>query len=296
MIIPQSVISGWMGQYGPGSELEKKYPDIDLGKIIDLMSKDRTIVREICFGESEPGLEPTKNKIYLATAGAPCAGKSTVLEQMIHFDNRYKNLVKVDPDRWAMLFMLHTYANYMMSPRMVANAKSYQEAQVKAYDICRPASNIISLEIMNDAVENGLSVAHGTTLTSPHVAGLLKNLKEKGYQIHLLICMASDETRSSAANHRCTAQGYYQSTPEDVREKGILLPQRMQTYFEYADELAFFWRKGANENAILAAQIKEQKFAIIDQEAYQAIVNHHDVNKTSDIKTFLELLNSRFTQ
>jgi predicted ABC-type ATPase len=292
MVIPQSVISGWMTQYNSGSELEKKYPDIDLGKIIDLMSKDRPIVRQICFEESAPA----KNKIYLATAGAPCAGKSTVLEQMMHFDGRYRKLVKVDPDRWAMLFMLYTYVNYMMSPRMIASAKNYQDAQIKAYDVCRPASNIISLEIMNDAIENGYSVAHGTTLTSPHIAGLLQSLKNQGYEVHLLVCMASDETRASAANHRCTAQGYYQSTPEDVREKGILLPQRMQTYFEYADELGFFWRKGANENATLAAQIKGQKFEIVDHEAYQALVNYHDTSKTSEIKTFSELLDLRFSQ
>ena len=289
MIIPQFVIAGWMEQYDSG-QLAEQYPEVNLTKIVQLMSKDRPIVRDICFD----GTTPTEQKIYLATAGAPCAGKSTILEQVMLSNNRYSNLVKVDPDRWGMLYMLYTYTAYMMGAAMTANAESYKAAQVRAYDVCRPASNILTLEIMNEAVDKGYSLVHGTTMTGAHVGSLMANLSEKGYEIDLIICMASDETRAQAAAHRSNVQGYYQSTPEDVREKGILLPQRMETYFLYADNLSFFWREDSTSNAVLVAKsMKGSNLEIIDEIGWSMLSSKHNADAESqdvEIKSFEELI------
>jgi len=263
MVIPKSVIEGWLKQYAADSTLAAQYPEINLDKIVALMSRDCPIVRDLCFA----GTLPSTRKVYLATAGAPCAGKSTILEQVMLSNNRYGNLVKVDPDRWGMAYMVHSYTAYMMGAAMTANAVDFKAAQVRAYNVCRPASNVISLEIMNEAVE-------------------------KGYAIDLLVCMASDETRAASATHRSTNQGYYQSTPEDVRDKGILLTQRMETLFNHADNLSFFWRDGAISNAVLAGTIKEDSLDIIDEAAWNALSAKHDADAASQagIKTFSELL------
>ena len=47
MIIPDSVIEGWMQHYNADSALAKQYPEIDLGRIVELMHKDRPIVRDL---------------------------------------------------------------------------------------------------------------------------------------------------------------------------------------------------------------------------------------------------------
>ncbi len=288
MIIPKSVIDGWLQQYAADSKLAAQYLEIDFEKIVALMHKDRPIVRDLCFD----GTTPSEQKVYLATAGAPCAGKSTVLEQVMLSNNRYGNVVKVDPDRWGMLFMLYTYIAHMMGAAMTANAVDFKAAQVRAYNVCRPASNILTLEVMNEAVERGFSIAHGTTLTGPHVGSLMANLSQQGYEIDLLVCMASDETRAASAAHRCAAQGYYQSTPDDVLNKGILLTQRMETFFTHADRLSFYWRESATSNAVLAAtSIKGGGLEILAEDALYALAAKHDTDAASQgVKTFSELL------
>ena len=287
MVIPQSVIDGWLKHYSDG-RLAAQYPEIDFGRIVELMHKDRAIVRDLCF----EGTTPSEQKVYLATAGAPCAGKSTVLEQVMLSNSRYSNLVKVDPDRWGMAYMVNMYTAYMMAAGMTANATDFVSAQVRSYNVCRPASNILTLEVMNEAVERGFSIAHGTTLTGPHVGSLMANLSQQGYAIDLLVCMASDETRAASAAHRCAAQGYYQSTPDDVFNKGILLTQRMETFFTHADNLSFFWRESAASNAVLAAtSIKGGGLEILAEDAFYALTEKHNADAASQgVKNFSELL------
>lgn len=46
-----------------------------------------------------------------------------------------------------------------------------------------------------------------------------------------------------------------QTTEQDVKEKGLLVPQRINdTFLKYADEIEFYYRDGVNQDAELAAR------------------------------------------
>ena len=48
---------------------------------------------------------------------------------------------------------------------------------------------------------------------------------------------------------------FVQTTEQDVREKGLLLPQRINdTFLAYADEIEFYYRDGVKQDAQLAAK------------------------------------------
>lgn len=281
-IIPGFVIENWYKQYDADSELWVQYPDVQKGKsglIQTLAERDRGIVKDVCLGSSKP-VTDGKKPVYVATAGAPLAGKSTVLEQEIEANpERYSNLAKVDPDRYGMSFMVHTYHNYLMSAGMIADAESFEAAQQRAYDVARPASNFLTLEIFNVAAQSKCNIAHGTTMTSPHAAGLLQSLRNNGYEIDLLLCNAEDEMRADAQQYRASVQGHYQSTPEDVINKGIEFPKRMEDYFTLADNLSVFWRDGVTEDAVKAAVYSQGRMEVLDQEAYERFVNKYEIDR-----------------
>ncbi len=282
-VIPQPVIDDWYSQYADGSLLWTKYPEMKTeksGLISKLVELDRPIVHQTCFHTAQPVEE--RKPIYVATAGAPLAGKSTVIEQeMADNPARYSNAVKVDPDRWGMLFMVNTYHGHLMAASTLANAPDFQSAQGRAYDIARPASNFLTLEIFNEAVDGSYDIAHGTTLTGPHIRSLLSGLKQQGYEIDLLLCGANDDMRAEAQQYRANVQGYYQSTPEEVISKGIAFPQKMKDYFELGDNMAIFWRKGVTENAVKAAVYTNGQKIILDQDAYDSFVNKYEADRKS---------------
>ena len=85
------------------------------------------------------------------------------------------------------------------------------------------------------------SIAHGSTSTSPHMGSLYQRIKARGYRITLLLCYSNDETRRQCIANREKEQGFVQCDPNDVVEKGKMFPERFDVYFQYADELFFFW-------------------------------------------------------
>ena len=114
-VIPLAVIENWQNQYDDNSELWADYPEFaDKAAYIRALSdRDRPVLRDLCLRDvkAPEGRKP----VYLATAGAPLAGKSTILEQVIA-DNqdRYGHLAKIDPDRWGMSYMVNTYHAFLM--------------------------------------------------------------------------------------------------------------------------------------------------------------------------------------
>lgn len=278
-IIPDFVINGWKDQYNEGSELWTKYPEVDPDKIMELVEADSPIVESICFRDAvkPEGMKP----IYLATAGAPCAGKSTVLDQYIAENpDLHSYAVKVDPDRWAMLFMPNTYHGHLMSAGMVANAPDFAAAQIRAYDVARPASNYLTNEVFNKAVQLGYDVVHGTTMTSPFAGDLLTKMKNAGYNTQLLIVGASDDVRTAAAENRTVNQGFYQATAEDIADKGEAYALRMEDYFTHTDEITLFWRESATGNAVKAATYKHGQLLSVDNaDAFDAFKDHYEQEK-----------------
>ncbi len=281
-VIPKEAIGNVRETYAPESDIWEQYPELEAereGLLHNLIRDDEKTVRDAAIGYG--GTVIGRKPIYMATAGAPLAGKSTILEQELASMPEFRDKAyKVDPDRWVMSYMVRAYHGHMMAAGMVANAPDFQYAQRRAYDILRPASNIIATEILDQGTRCGCDVIHGTTSTGAHVPGMLEKLKEAGYQIDLLLCGAPDKMRGDAAAYRAEEQGYYQSTPEDVVNKGLLFPQRVSDYFKYADNLTIFWRDGVTKDAIRSAEYRNGKLQILDGAAYAAFVNKYEQDRS----------------
>jgi len=269
-IIPNAVMAKLAAEYEPDSPLWREYPEFTAERrasVARLAALDRPIVRDVCFRGAR--LKEGRRRIYLATAGAPAAGKTTVLEQQIAADpETYGDLVRADPDVYSMRSMVHTYHDFLLSPLLVAESPDYRSAQRRAYDIARPWSNIFANEVINEAIGAGFSLAHGTTMTGGSVRELLTSIREAGCEVHLLLCYAPDRVRDDSASYRATVQGNYQATAQDVHAKGRLFPQRFASYFSLADRLTLFWRTGVTDRACEAAVYAQGKACVVDETAF----------------------------
>lgn len=84
-IVPHNlVIMDWERKSEPG--------------LMPSIERDYQRIREELFLGKTPEQD---KKLYVATAGSPCAGKSTVLDQEVGGGNdpRYANAIVIDPDR-----------------------------------------------------------------------------------------------------------------------------------------------------------------------------------------------------
>jgi hypothetical protein len=280
-VIPDVVNEALWDQYRPGSTLRNKYPEItraDWDNITNCIKADWPIVHQICVRGGSPDVD---RPIYLATAGSPGAGKSIILEQVMQAHPAYADMVKTDPDIYAMRFMVNTIQDLLLSPGMVANAyengHDYAYAQRRAYDIARAASNIFANRILNDSITARYNVAHGTTMTGRITP--MPAIKEAGYKIHLLLCYAPDDVRVEAVRLRAEEQANYQVTPEDVRDKGLMFPQRFESYFGTADYLTLFWRDEATGSAVVAARFENGRKTVVNPEAYAAFAQQFEADR-----------------
>jgi hypothetical protein len=186
--------------------------------------------------------------------------------------------------------MVNLYQGYLMSAGMVANVpdgEGFEYAQRRAYDIARPASNYITLELMNEAIEKKCHVVHGTTMTSPHAKSLLSSIRKQGYEIELLLCAAPDSLREKAAEYRSNVQGFYQASPEDVKSKGLDFPKRLKDYFEQADRFQLYWRGalsdksfddgGATEQAVKIAKGHNGVMDVLHKYGMQLFENYYEM-------------------
>lgn len=223
-------------------------------------------------GKDEP-------KLYIATAGSPCSGKSTELDLELESgaDPRYDGVLKVDPDRYTMEYMNHTYR-----PLLSAGEKAKygaEDAARRAYDLARPGSNIISNLLLNEGFQRRLHIAHGTTMTSPFVGGLLEKLGKAGYERRLLLCYGEDDMRVDAGQKRIEKEAHYQVDPSDFVEKGKLFPQRMTDYFVHADHLILMWKGDVEQRATRAAEYRDGQCIVKDQDAFDAFVNRYEAQR-----------------
>lgn len=212
---------------------------------IEEIKRDLTVVMQFSFFRVVPQSTSTP-PLYVATAGGPGSAKSTTLESFLRENNLKRQVVYADPDAVSLKNMIYTYRQ-SLSYADFATAQSNHFALKAAYDKWRGASNYINHEIMQVAFggEHGsdakYSIAHGSTSTSPHMGSLYQKIKARGYQISLLLCYSSDKTKRQAIERREKEQGFVQCDPRDVVEKGKMFPERFDTYFQYADELRFYW-------------------------------------------------------
>jgi hypothetical protein len=227
------------------------------------VEKDLTIVEKIAFDEAEPHTDPRYFPTYLATAGGPGTAKSTTLETFIK-DNHLEHFVYIDPDQVCLKNMNFTYRKSLTNYSF-ALAKSNHEALKNAYEQWRAASNYICHEILQRAFGNidgkgeKYSVAHGTTSTSPHIESLYSKLQAQKYHIKLLLCYSSDTTRKTAIETREKEQAFVQTDPQEIISKGADFAKRFDIYFNYADEIFFYWNNDLTHGRLPSACAKVTK-------------------------------------
>jgi hypothetical protein len=243
---------------------------------ISLLNKDLNVVRSVCF---DGVIHNTSKPFYLATAGGPGSRKTTILEKFLASHPEYQGGVYLDPDPRTLKFMVHTYYARSLTPFVVSTSNSYDQVIQNAYDKWRAGSNFIVLSLLEEAFSAKNSIVYGTTSTGAHVADFFSKLKENDYQIILLLCSCPDDVRYQAIDYRNRVLRFYQSSPEDAVAKGIFFPQRMQTYFTYADQLYFYWSDSLFTPERLAGVWSKGKMEVYDAEAMQRFVDKYQTDR-----------------
>ncbi len=253
--IPNSIVQSNLKGY---SDAEKR-----------LIQEDLKNIRTMSFFD----IKKTKALTYYASAGAPGAAKSTVLENFLEKNNI--KAVYIDPDRVSLRSMINTYVKHLSASNN-SNAISYNALTQEAYLKLRGGSNYITGMILNDATSKKVNIAHGTTSTSGAIKNLYKNLKQKGYKIILLLCGSTDTERMANITHRRQSQGITQVTDEDIFSKGKLFTERFEDYFNHADQIYIYWTESIKEGSILAAIYSPKKgLDVKDQKALERFIQTH---------------------
>lgn len=242
---------------------------------VQLLQKDLNVARSVCLD----GLQNSSNRFYLATAGAPGARKTTILERFVSMHPEYQEAAYLDPDPRGLKFMVHTYYARSLNSLVIAEVGDYDQVIKNAYEKWRGGSNYIALSLLEEAFETGLSIIHGTTSTGGHLPDFFTKLKENNYEIVLLLCSCPDDVRYDAVDYRNRVVRFYQSSAEDAVSKGALFSQRMQSYFTYADKLYFYWSDSHLSQERLAGIWSNGKLEIHDSEAMQCFIDKYEADR-----------------
>lgn len=189
------------------------------------------------------GQSSRRPPVAVMTAGAPGAGKTIKMRQEL---SKNPGFAYIDPDDVCLREMERTYG------RMVAAGDGSPEARLAAYNKWRPGSNAAAHLILANLIREKFAFYFGTTSTGPATWRFFEFLKRQGYEISLIHVTAPDDVRWGSIRER--DKTFVQTTEDDVREKGLLLPQRIRdTYLRFADTIEFFYRGAVHEDARLAA-------------------------------------------
>lgn len=236
----------------------------------DLIFEDSKNIKSLCFRNI---ISAKGQPVYVATAGGPGASKSTILETYLQDKPNY---AYVDPDQRALRYMINTYLQEFTNYK-TSKTPDPKKCLQDSYNKWRGASNFIASSLLNEAFSKGYNIAHGTTSTSPHVTGLYKNLKDKSYKIILLLSYSTDENRVNALTHRAEKQNFCQVDPDDIVKKGKMFPERFKDYFQYADEIHFYWTEKFDKGSIYAASlVKGAPIKIYDAAAMEKFKQQYE--------------------
>lgn len=201
-------------------------------------------------------------RVAVFTAGAPGAGKTTVMRSYVHS----RPFSYVDPDDVCLKSMRSTWEKDSADP-------------LAAYDKWRPGSNAAAHLMLANLIRDGKGFYFGTTSSSPLTANTFAYLKEKGYKIHVIHVIAPDEERWKSIKER--DKTFVQTTEQDVIEKGELVPQRINdTFLRFADTIEFYHRERFDSNAVLTATVERKEdqlgLAVHDQPMYEEMIKVHN--------------------
>ncbi len=191
---------------------------------------------------------PAKEKIAIITAGAPGAGKTVKLRQDLEANTlKGKRYAYICPDDVCLQNQTRTYKTDL------EKSDTLMEARQNAYNKWRPGSNAATHLILGNLIRENYAFYFGSTSSGPATGNFFKFLKDQGYHIKLIHVSAPDEVRWGSIQER--DKTFVQTTEQDVREKGLLLPQRINdTFLKYADEIEFYYRDEVKQDAVLAAK------------------------------------------
>lgn len=212
------------------------------------------------------------------TAGAPGAGKTIKLGQDLKANARKGvNYAYICPDDVCLKSQTRTYAADILS------SDQSRAARQDAYNKWRPGSNAATHLILGNLIREKYAFYFGTTSSGPATGKFFEFLKNQGYIIRLIHVSASDDVRWRSIQER--DQTFVQTTEQDVREKGLLLPQRINdTFLKYADEIEFYYRDEVKQDAVLAARwFKNEETSelagtlhVLNKESYDQVKSTHN--------------------
>lgn len=265
--LPQKILEGYLSGTG--------FPD-SVAYTQEESQRLREDIQEIA--QNILGANPVKENVAIMTAGAPGAGKTLQLRQDLAAKAAEgKRYAYIDPDDVCLKSQPRTYG------AEIAAGDGSKSARQDAYNKWRAGSNAANHLILGNLIREKYGFYFGTTSSGPQVGKFFEFLKAQGYKIRLIHVSAPDEVHWGSIQER--DKTFVQTTEQDVKEKGFLLPQRINDAFlKYADEIEFYQRNGVHENAILAATwVRNAKDSdklgtlhVVDQKEYAKIKAIHN--------------------
>lgn len=238
--LPQNILEGFLS----GIAFNNKEPYTQ--QELDNLRKDINSLYEKILGDN-----PIRKKEAVITAGAPGSGKTTLLKKEL----AGRKYAYVCPDDVCLTGQLRTY---QADKAQFQKTEKPEDAALKSYNKWRPGSNAATHLILGNLIQQGYAFYFGSTSSGPATGKSFDFLKKQGYNIRIIHLMAPDDVRWESVKKR--DQTFLQVTKKDVREKGLLLPQRIEdTFLAYADEIDFFLRDGVDQDADLAAKWTKNK-------------------------------------
>ncbi|WP_068466657.1 zeta toxin family protein [Candidatus Protochlamydia phocaeensis] len=191
---------------------------------------------------------PIKENMAIITAGAPGAGKTIKLRQKLEENaSKGRNFAYICPDDVCLQHQTRTYKADL------EKSEGSKEARQDAYNKWRPGSNASTHLILANLIREKYAFYFGTTSSGFATNIFFNFLKKQHYQIRLIHITAPDDIRWESIKER--DKTFIQTTEQDIKEKGLLLPQRINdTFLAYADEIEFYYRDEVQQDAQLAAK------------------------------------------
>ena len=240
--------------------LLKKYLTDYTAEELDLIYQDFVEIRHKTFFHAE------KRPVYIATAGGPASGKTTLLENFL--DTSPDHFAYIDPDRTCLPQMEKTYKKDLSE-----NTRELYPAYVH----WRAASNFIANTLLALALKDGYAIAHGTTMTASETKRVLASLRTQyRYNVTLWHLTCAENVRVESLAKRVSS-GNVQCTPQDFEEKGKFFYQRLPDYVGGSDKIVFFYRSKMDTTTV-AGKIEGGQLTVRDDHALQNIAENHGKN------------------
>lgn len=233
--LPKSVLESFLS--GSAFDNKENYTKKEFENLChDINDLYQTIILE----------NPVKENLVIITAGAPGAGKTVKLRQDLKInDLQGKHYAYICPDDVCLEKLTRTYKAEL------EGSDNSTAARQNAYNKWRPGANAATHLIVANLIREKYGFYFGSTSSHPETWRFFEFLDDQGYYIRLIHVSAHDVVRWSSIQERDKTDLH--TTEQDVREKGLLVPQRINdTFLKYADCIDFYYRE-ENHDTVLAA-------------------------------------------